>query len=318
MKGYNYRKYSIIVFIVLLFLLAPQLCKIALLNRSNKEVPKPEMKKERPLLYGEFLSWDETDKLFPRYAKAKVIDFETKLQFYVQRRAGQYHADVQPLTAEDTAIMKAVYNGKWSWKRRAVIIELANGRKIAASMHGMPHGAGAVRGNNFNGHFCIHFKDSKTHGTGAINMDHQIMVWKAANRVSEQLRSLGPQDIIEVFFAAVNQGETSLAKRLIDDDSQYATQLLKNLQDIEAARINSIENQGRNSFKVNVGVVYKNSDKEYIKNMTISMKNRKKSSWKVDPRTMLTLLDKEAWFEIRQWNEEQTPHKPEIAHFRRT
>ncbi len=72
--------------------------------------------------------------------------------------------------------MKMIYGGKWSWKRKAIIIELDNGRRIAASMNGMPHGGGAIRENKFYGHFCIHFKDSKTHVTGNIDMAHQIMV----------------------------------------------------------------------------------------------------------------------------------------------
>ena len=53
--------------------------------------------------------------------------------------------------------MKTIYQGKWSWQRKAIIVELEDGRRLAASMHGMPHGAGAIRGNNFNGHFCVHF-----------------------------------------------------------------------------------------------------------------------------------------------------------------
>ena len=34
--------------------------------------------------------------------------------------------------------MKSIYGGDWSWERRPVIITV-NGRKLAASMAGMPH-----------------------------------------------------------------------------------------------------------------------------------------------------------------------------------
>ena len=118
----------------------------------------PESEEEHPIqqepknMCGEFLAWEETRHYFNKYSSATVMDLDTGLQFNVQRRGGTYHADVQPLTAEDTATMKAIYNGKWSWKRRAVIVELENGRKIAASMNGMPHGQGAIAGNKFNGH----------------------------------------------------------------------------------------------------------------------------------------------------------------------
>ena len=72
-----------------------------------------------------------------------VIDVETGKSFDVQRRAGSHHADVQPLTRKDTKVMKEIYHGHWSWRRRALLI-LAENRLLAASMHGMPHGAGCI------------------------------------------------------------------------------------------------------------------------------------------------------------------------------
>lgn len=60
---------------------------------------------------------------------------ETGLQFQVQRRAGKNHADVQPLTKQDTAVMKQIYQGKWSWKRRAILVR-KDDQFLAASMHG--------------------------------------------------------------------------------------------------------------------------------------------------------------------------------------
>ena len=51
--------------------------------------------------------------------------------------------------------MKEIY-GEWSWERRAIIV-VVGGRRIAASMAGMPHGAGLIKDNDFPGHFCVHF-----------------------------------------------------------------------------------------------------------------------------------------------------------------
>src|SRR5919205_948836 len=70
----------------------------------------------------EMLPWEEVNTLLPKYTKFTVMDVVTGEQFRVQRRAGSHHADVQPLTAKDTKIMKHIYGGKWSWKRRAIII----------------------------------------------------------------------------------------------------------------------------------------------------------------------------------------------------
>ncbi len=68
------------------------------------------------------LQWKEVNQLLPKYTKFTVMDFETGKKFKVQRRAGSHHADVQPLTSKDTKVMKKIYNGKWSWKRRAIIV----------------------------------------------------------------------------------------------------------------------------------------------------------------------------------------------------
>ncbi len=133
----------------------------------------------------EMLEWKEVNPLLPKYSKFTVLDLETGKQFNVQRRAGSHHADVQPLTAKDTKIMKRIYGGKWSWKRRAILI-INKDRMIAASMHGMPHGAGALE-NNFPGHFCIHFYGSTTHRTNTMDLSHMLMIYKASGKLEEYL-----------------------------------------------------------------------------------------------------------------------------------
>ena len=67
--------------------------------------------------------------------------------------------------------MKSIY-GHWSWKRRPVLVKY-NGHVYAASMNGMPHGTQTISGNNFDGHFCIHFYGSKTHGSKKVDAMHQ-------------------------------------------------------------------------------------------------------------------------------------------------
>lgn len=239
------------------------------------------------------MKWEEVDRVFPRYSYATVTDLETGLQFRVQRRAGKYHADVQPLTADDAFVMKNIYSGKWSWKRKAIILQLDNNRRIAASMNGMPHGGGAISGNKFKGHFCIHFRNSKIHSTRKINMDHQIMVWKSAGKVDEQLLSLSPKAIPEVFFAAVNQEEEKIAEKMIITDSQYTTILLNGLAEIESVKIVSVTyNIESNNFDVDLRVVYKGLDELYKKSFTFNITDGN-PQWKIDPYSLLPLLDKE-------------------------
>ena len=86
--------------------------------------------------------------------------------------------DTEPLTAEDTAIMKSIYGGSWSWDRRAILV-MYNGHVYAASMNGMNHGTTTIADNNFDGHFCIHFYNSRTHETDRVDEDHQAAVARA-------------------------------------------------------------------------------------------------------------------------------------------
>ena len=126
------------------------------------------------------MDWWTSDiqKIFARGVTVTVTDVETGLAWHEQRRGGTNHADVQPCTAADTAALKQAYGGAWSWTRRAVFVTI-DGVNYAASMNGMPHGGGAITDNNFNGHHCIHFTNSRTHGSNRICELHQAAIRKA-------------------------------------------------------------------------------------------------------------------------------------------
>ncbi|NLY61747.1 MAG: LysM peptidoglycan-binding domain-containing protein [Clostridiales bacterium] len=130
----------------------------------------------------EMTPWYEgANKVFSRGSVAKVTHVDTGLTFYAKRRGGTNHADCEPLTKKDTEIMKKIYGGSWSWSRKAIIVEV-NGKKMAASMNGMPHGRSSISGNGFSGHFCIHFYGSKGHGNPRQDPDHQAMVKRALGK----------------------------------------------------------------------------------------------------------------------------------------
>lgn len=254
----------------------------------------PEIEKEQPVkpevkeLYGDFLTWDEARQYFNKYSSATVTDLDTGLQFNVQRRGGSSHADVQPLTAEDTAVMKAIYDGKWSWKRRAVVVVLEDGMRIAGSMNGMPHGQGAIVGNKFNGHFCIHFRDSKTHGSRQVDLAHQMMVWKAANVAASQIKSLGPEDTIRLFFTAIDQGELKLAGGLLDG-SKDAAAILELFQDYDYIRTYDINKLTEDIFEVSVLLGYDSGRKQFHKAIPVKV-IKKNSGWKIDVGSVIVLL----------------------------
>jgi len=156
------------------------------------------------------VSWfNGAENIFKIGMVATVYDVDTGTSFKLKRTYGTNHADVEPLTAEDTAIIKKLFGGQWSWERRAVIVDV-DGRKMAASLAGMPHagldsaaanayinsrsggyGKGtnldAVKGNNMDGVLDLHFLNSKTHGTNRVNEAHQRMVKKAAEWAKKNL-----------------------------------------------------------------------------------------------------------------------------------
>ncbi|RHW42338.1 hypothetical protein D1B31_06385 [Neobacillus notoginsengisoli] len=157
-------------------------------------------------------TWEEVDKLFPNFSKFTVVDMETGMKFHVQRRAGSRHADVQPLTPKDTAIMKKIYNQKWSWKRRAIYVQKGK-NKIAASMNGMPHGAGALK-NNFRGHFCIHFYKSSTHRKREMDLAHMLMVFKSAGKLDELIGKADPYETVTYFVTGIKEHDKGIVQRL--------------------------------------------------------------------------------------------------------
>ena len=172
-------------------------------DRGNVDRKNDTYNSSNETIYGELLDWwTEASMIFYRGAEAKVIDLWTGKSFNVMRTYGTNHADCETLTAEDTKIMKEIYGGSWSWNRRPVIVVVGD-RRIAASMAGMPHagldskpknvtvsgrsggyGKGTnldtIKGNNMDGHFDIHFLNSRTHGTNTVNSAHQKAVKQAA------------------------------------------------------------------------------------------------------------------------------------------
>lgn len=155
--------------------------------------------------YGEYLDWwTQAQYVLPVGAVFTVQDFATGATFTAKRTTGAGHADCEPLTASDTAKMKAIWGGTFSWTRRPILIYY-NGRKLAASASSMLHagndnapgglwtswrsddyGAGYnfdwVKGNNAHGVFDIHFLNSTRHSDGTVDSKHQTNIRTAAGR----------------------------------------------------------------------------------------------------------------------------------------
>ncbi len=73
------------------------------------------------------------------------------------------------------------------WLRRAALLNV-NGHVYCVSIYGVPHGyedsktwKDYAAANNYYGMMCIHFKGSKTHGTNAVDTQHQANIQTAYN-----------------------------------------------------------------------------------------------------------------------------------------
>ncbi|MBR5230721.1 MAG: peptidoglycan-binding protein [Clostridia bacterium] len=123
----------------------------------------------------ELIDWYKggIQQIFPRRGIAVLTDVRTGISFKIKRWSGGDHADVEPLTAADTAAMCRIYkvkdaqeiNDKNLYQRRPVLITIGS-HSYAASMFGMPHNYPAgdtISGNDFYGQFCIHFTNSQLH-----------------------------------------------------------------------------------------------------------------------------------------------------------
>ena len=132
--------------------------------------------------------------------KFTVEDALTGKQFDLLRTGGINHADVEPITVNDTKQIINIWNG-YSWKRRPVYIHI-EGKVYGASMSGMPHagldkeptrqytnlnrsdnyGAGvnydSIKNNGVDGHLDIHLLNSRTHTTNKHDINHQENIQK--------------------------------------------------------------------------------------------------------------------------------------------
>lgn len=95
----------------------------------------------------------------PRFSAGQTItvyhpssDTSFNIRFYSMGN----HADSEPSTWKDTQLMNRAF-GTPSWNINTVYVKLPDGTWTLAAMHNRPHLTGAISGNGFGGHLCIHF-----------------------------------------------------------------------------------------------------------------------------------------------------------------
>lgn len=237
----------------------------------------------------EMLPWSEVNTLLPKYSKFTVLDIETGKKFKVQRRAGSHHADVQPLTAKDTKIMKKIYGGKWSWKRRAIVV-MNKDQWIAASMHGMPHGAGALQ-NNFPGHFCIHFHESTTHKTNSMDLSHKLMILKASGNLDEYLQQATPYEVVEAYIAGFKQQDARITSLISMQKLKWAP-ILTSVENVKISRMPLLPAEDLTSeisldVPIEIDWYIKDSGRQLFRGDIHLIRFSTMDGWKVDSKLFL-------------------------------
>lgn len=223
--------------------------------------------------FGEPMPWPEVDRLWPWDERVVVRDLETGLTFVADRYGGNRHADVQPATPGDTRIMKAIYGGEWSWLRRAVVVEV-KGRRVAASMNGMPHGDGTILDNDFRGHSCIHFAGSTTHGSGRADPGHRLMILKASDRLVETLDAAPPAEVALLALAAIYQQDKAGLRYAVDRLEQPLLQeLFARVDHLDIIGARTVESdEGKVLVEAEVVVYAKpDPDRGYRKTLRLSL-----------------------------------------------
>ena len=86
-----------------------------------------------------------------------AYDPDTGISWTLRIMSRGNHADVEPLTAADTAAMFQAFGNKESWGPKVVYIKLPDGRWSIASTHNVAHGSQTISDNNFDGQNCVHF-----------------------------------------------------------------------------------------------------------------------------------------------------------------
>ena len=117
------------------------------------------------------------NSLVRRGGYATIYDIDTGITLRIKRKGGTNHMDVEPSTSSDTAKLRRIAGGTFSWKSHAVVL-IVKGRYIAAGINTMPHGDQTIKDNDFPGQFCLHTTNSRTHETDRVNPDHQASIEK--------------------------------------------------------------------------------------------------------------------------------------------
>ena len=105
----------------------------------------------------ELLHWQNDIKpTLKAKAHFLIVDPATGLSWTLQLLSAGRHADSEPLTATDTAVMFKAFGNQNTWTQKPVYVRLPDGRWTIGATHNTPHLSGNIKDNDFDGHLCLH------------------------------------------------------------------------------------------------------------------------------------------------------------------
>lgn len=157
---------------------------MSVVSSKKVKVSAPESKPETGSSWKDsvvMMDWfDGGNKVVARGSYATIYDIQTGISIKIKRMGGTNHADIEPATAEDTAKLYKMVGGKYSWDSRPVIL-IKGDTYVACAINTLPHGDQTITDNNYDGQFCLHMVNSRTHGSDSVNESHQKAIVKAYN-----------------------------------------------------------------------------------------------------------------------------------------
>ena len=137
-----------------------------------------------------------------RGASIKLTDLTTGKSLNIHVQSTGNHIDAEPLTSADTTTLCEIYGvstpNAISYKRRPMMITTSAGQFLC-SIYGQPHGAQDITNNGYEGQFCLHFVNSKTHGTNRVDEDHQNAI-NTAETLVKAVKVNGVNVVVQTTF----------------------------------------------------------------------------------------------------------------------
>ena len=139
----------------------------------------------------QLLHWfDEVKPSLKTGQNLTVYEPDSGITFTLYVMSRGRHADVEPLTADDTAKMMNAWGGEETWTPKDVYIQLPDGRWTLAVMHNVAHGSQTISNNNYDGQNCVHFLrnmsecEANDPDYGVTNQNALRKAWKNATGVT--------------------------------------------------------------------------------------------------------------------------------------